>query len=331
MKKILKIVFIIIIVIIIAIAALSTSIFLKYRSIERQNALPELVATEITPKDTVALGDTILLKYQIKCPWNKRPLESSVTIGKGAQTISGQEFTKVKTGWGYIVWDAVYKIQPYLIGNIPEGKINVIFSPGIDKESNQLTVKIPSFSSIEIPNTKNKLSIAGKINPEIKEPLSSSKIYWIIALCILLGLVLFLWFFFKKSNKKIKPLTPWALALLNLYDLNDNFTSGKFNTVKCISSLTDIVRNYLEARFDIHAPRQTTEEFLNNMESWSSPLNNKDRNFLREFMTSADMIKFAQYEAPKAQIETAITRAKQLVDETTPDAEELKSKEKVVK
>ena len=135
--------------------------------------------------------------------------------------------------------------------------------------------------------------------------------------------------YFQKKEKKTKPLTPWALALLKLHSLNDSFGSGKLNAVKCISNLTDIVRNYLEDRFYIHAPRQTTEEFLSNMENWNSPLDNKDRNFLREFMTSADMIKFAKFEASKTQIETAIARAEQLVDGTIPDEENNKPKEKV--
>ena len=65
------------------------------------------------------------------------------------------------------------------------------------------------------------------------------------------------------------------------------------------------------------------------MEDWNSPLNNQDRNFLREFMTSADMIKFAKYEATKKHIETAIARAEQLVDETIPEKEEDKSQKKV--
>jgi hypothetical protein len=331
MRKIIKIALITFIILIISVAVFSISVYLKYRSVEKQNALPKLITTEVVPKDGITLGETLLLKYQIKCPWNKRPLESDVTVGDGAQTIGEPEFITAKTGWGYIIWNTVYKIQPYLTGEIPEGEIKVDFSPGIDKKSDQLILKIPSFSSAGIPNVKDKLSIAGKMDLELEEQSGSGNIYWLIAVAVVLILILLYWFVFRKPGKKIKPLTPWALALLNLHDLNSNFISGKLNAVKCISSLTDIVRNYLESRFFIHAPRQTTEEFLRNMENWNSPLDNKDRNFLREFMTSADMIKFAKYEASKTQIETAIARAEQLIDETTPDAVERSGKGEVGK
>ena len=328
MRQIIKIALITFIILIIAVATFSASVYLKYISVEKQNILPELVSTEVVPKGDIMLGDTLLLKYQIKSPWNKRPLESEIYAGKGVQAIGEPEFIEAKTGWGYILWNAVYKVQPYLTGEIPEGKIKVDFSPGIEKKSDQLILKIPSFLSAGIPNAKDKLSVASKINPELKTQSGTTRIYWIAAIAAAIILILLYWFVFRKSQKKTKPLTPWALALLSLHDLNDNFVSGKLNAVKCISSLTDIVRNYLEARFSIHAPRQTTEEFLSNMENWNSPLNNKDRNFLREFMTSADMIKFAKYEAPKAQIETAIARAEQLIDETIPNAEESKPNKK---
>jgi hypothetical protein len=321
MRKIIKTALVIFIVLIIAIAVFSISVYLKYRSMEKQNIFPKLLTTEVVPKGVITLGDTGLLKYRIKCPWNKNPLGSEIFSGKGTQAIGEPEFIKVKTGWGYLIWDAIYKIQPYLTGNIPEGEIRVDFSPGIDKESDHLILKIPSFSSAGIPNVKDELSIADKINPKLERQSGTGKIYWLIAVAIVLILILLYWFIFRKSQEKTKPLTPWALALFNLHDLNDKFASGKLNAVKCISNLTDIVRNYLEARFYIHAPRQTTEEFLRNMENWDSPLNNKDRNFLREFMTSADMIKFAKYEASKPQVETAITRAEQLVDETIPETE----------
>ena len=98
MRQIIKIALISVIVLIIAAAIFSVSIYLKYSSVEKQNILPELVATEIVPESSVTLGKTQLLRYQIKCPWNKRPLESEITEGKGAQAVGEPEFIKVKTG-----------------------------------------------------------------------------------------------------------------------------------------------------------------------------------------------------------------------------------------
>ncbi len=331
MRKILKVTLIIFIILITVAVSFSISVYLKYKSVEKQNLLPELVKSEVIPDEDIVLGNTLELKYFVKSPWNKSPLESEILPGKGSQSVGEPEYTQFKTRWGYIVWEISCKVQPYLTGGIPEGKIITEFSPGIDQKKDELTLKIPIFKSTEIPNVKDQLSIAGKIDKEEQAKATNGKILWLIIVAVVLIAILLYWFVFRKSKEKEKILTPWALALLNLRDLNENFKAGNLNPVKCISSLTDIVRNYLEDRFEIHAPRQTTEEFLRNMENWNSPLNNKDRNFLRDFMTSADMIKFAKYEASKEQIETAIVRAEQLVDETTPESEENKNNQKVSK
>jgi len=134
-----------------------------------------------------------------------------------------------------------------------------------------------------------------------------------------MALLLIYWFIIRKPRDKELIIQPWVFALGSLKELNDDFHSGKLNTVKCISSLTYIVKDYLEDRFSIHAPRQTTEEFLRNMESGNSPLNNLDRNFLQEFMTSADMVKFAKYDTSNNEVESAINRAEELINGTIPD------------
>ena len=355
MRKILKITLITFIVLIIAIAAFSVSVFFKYRSVEKQNLQPKLINTKTysnkanLPKDlpvpgdklallkggtqslpvmgsgeNVTLGDSLLVEFQVQCPWNKRPLEADVSPGKGSQLLGAPEFVKIKTKWGYTVWNVLFKVQPYLTGNIPEGDATVNFIPGIDGNSDQLTLKIPAFTSVAIPNVKGELLVAPRVNSESQLQSSKTKYFWRAAIAVVLIIILLYWFVFRKSKEKEKPLTPWALALLNLKGLNDGFFSGNLSAVKCMTNLTDIVRNYLEDRFFIQAPRQTTEEFLRKMEDRNSPLSNQDRNFLRDFMTSADMIKFAKYEAPKAEVETAIARAEQLVNETIPNSEEEK-------
>ena len=322
MRKTLKIALIMLILLIATVAVFSAAVFFKYRSIEKQNILPKIIRSKATPADNVTLGNAILEEYKISCPWNKRPLEADITAGKGSQPVGSPKFLKVKTMWGYTIWKMMFNIQPYLTGKIPEGHAKLRFIPGIDGKTDQLTLNIPSFSSVKISNIKGKLSIAGELKPELQAQAAKSRYYWLMAIFIILILALIYWFFIRNNKKKSKTLKSWALALLNLNELNESFMSGKLSAVKCIANLTDIVRNYLEDRFHIHAPTQTTEEFLKSMENWNSPLDNKDKNFLRDFMVSADMIKFAKYEAPKSQVETAIERAIQLVDETTPNQEE---------
>jgi hypothetical protein len=109
------------------------------------------------------------------------------------------------------------------------------------------------------------------------------------------------------------------VALSLLHELKDALKNNKVKGQICISRLTDIVRDYLEHRFNIHAPSQTTHEFLTDLDKSDSPLELEHKQFLRDFMTAADMVKFAKLPADQALLENAMNKAEQLVQSTTPD------------
>jgi hypothetical protein len=114
-------------------------------------------------------------------------------------------------------------------------------------------------------------------------------------------------------------LPPWTLALSLLEELRDEMRRGRMRGEICVSKLTDIVRNYIEQRFKIHAPSQTTHEFLADLEVGGGELENEHRKFLRDFMTAADLVKFANLPADKALLEDAIDKAEALVESTKVD------------
>ncbi len=59
--------------------------------------------------------------------------------------------------------------------------------------------------------------------------------------------------------------------------------------------LTDIVRQYVERRFDIAAPKLTTAEFLDQATRHES-LDQPQQSLLRVFLSLADLVKFARFE-----------------------------------
>ena len=82
--------------------------------------------------------------------------------------------------------------------------------------------------------------------------------------------------------------------------------------------LTDIVRNYLECRFALPASRRTTAEFMLEVSGEKSPLSERQRRFLHDFLTAADLIKFARLPSDTNAAENAAIRAEELVRETIP-------------
>jgi hypothetical protein len=81
--------------------------------------------------------------------------------------------------------------------------------------------------------------------------------------------------------------------------------------------VSDIIRWYLEERFDFHAPERTTEEFLNEL-SASNVLAPDQKESLVEFLNRCDLVKFARYEPSEPELRDLHSAAVRLVEETEP-------------
>ena len=316
-KKLLRVLVIVGIVAFVIFAACFSAVYVKYRSIASQNIPIKHVKTELQPGEEVALGEPLKVTITLKAPWNRYPTDAQIKPSQGSQLYGVPEIIKEKREWGYTLWKICFNVQAFSTGVIPEGSFTIVSYSYSTQDVDTLSLKIPEFKSLDIKNTSDNLNIAGKVS--IQKFAGKSKVIYFITASVIAAIALILFLFLKRRKTSIKVLSSWEKAIVSLNHLKGDYQSGILNPLKCVSLLTDIVRGYLEERFRIHAPKQTTYEFLSSMESSNSPLNNKDRNFLREFMASADMIKFAKYDASKDMIEGSLNRAVQLVTESIPD------------
>lgn len=80
-------------------------------------------------------------------------------------------------------------------------------------------------------------------------------------------------------------------------------------------TLSGIVRRYLENRFGLHSPEQTTDEFLDGLAS-SPDLQRDHQELLREFLRDADLVKFAHQLPDASGISTSVGLAQRFLEET---------------
>jgi hypothetical protein len=117
-----------------------------------------------------------------------------------------------------------------------------------------------------------------------------------------------------------RPLTPheWAareLARIEALGLPAAGEVERFHTL-----VSDLVRFYLERRFQLPASHQTTAEFLETMRR-APQLTAAQQGLLRDFLGRCDMAKFARA-APSAEECAAVAgMARSFVEETTPPGE----------
>ncbi len=158
---------------------------------------------------------------------------------------------------------------------------------------------------------------------DIKSPVDFSPNYllvysfFFILLC--LGVFFLVRFFMKKWSRQKRIQAPNKLPHEIAYERLEELKRANFPAQGKIKQyyivLSDIVRRYLEDQFLIKAPEMTTEEFLYSLNQVSSSAASC-RIFLKDFLDSCDLVKFAKYGPGPDEIEKSFCLAKKLIDET---------------
>ena len=283
-------------------------------------AVPEFT---LNPNSKIKLGDEVTVKTLVKCPWGHHPEKAVITLPEGVQIVNEPTINQVDTKWGKSVWEISAEIQPYRTGKMKKSECSVDIIAKKDGKTTSKTLKgeIPAFKVLAVDTGKNyQLDVASTVK-EVSLAENNPWILILIAFLALIGTAIFLvmWLNKRKEIMDSLVLPPWTMALSLLHKLREELKEHKIKGQVCITRLSDIVRDYLEQRFNINAPSQTTHEFLVDLDKGDSPLQLDHKQFLRDFLTAADMVKFAKLPANKALLDTALDKAEQLIESTTPE------------
>jgi hypothetical protein len=84
-------------------------------------------------------------------------------------------------------------------------------------------------------------------------------------------------------------------------------------------AVSNIIRDYVEERFYVHAPRLTTEEFLRDLVEVRNTMLEPHRNLLGEFLDHCDLAKFAGWRYSMPALEAMHASARSFVQHTAID------------
>lgn len=161
--------------------------------------------------------------------------------------------------------------------------------------------------------------------------------YWpiMLAAVLLIGFGIFVWIYFYKNKKtkipalaaKLPPEKAHEKAFRMLNELKEKQLLEQGRSKEYFSELSDIVRVYLEERFDITAMEQTTDELLNLLKKQndSKAELRKVRPELKLILRTADMAKFAKANPLPHEYSACMAAAVEVVQRTQMRAEEGKA------
>jgi len=125
----------------------------------------------------------------------------------------------------------------------------------------------------------------------------------------------------KRREMPEPPLPAWEVAYRRLRELDERQLPQQGRYEAFYVDLSSILRYYIEDRFLLHAPEQTTPEFLSAV-SASRVVSPEHQQMLAQFMRHSDYVKFAQYQPSVPEMEQSFATVLQFIDETVVRPEE---------
>jgi hypothetical protein len=299
-------------------------------------------------------------EFEIDKEYTRGPLTAHVRLDKAkiniAQTVTLELVTAIEPGYelqmptvekvlenfGIVDWDNLgdkldennnvvkryrYRLEPFLSGTYPIPAFTFEFhdvnSPE-DKKYELATEPVDIEITSLLGEQREELKIAD-IEGVVEMPVKAS-IRWVWILCfivIVAGAVT--WFYLRrKKNEEIirifKPAHEIAYNRLQALVERDLVKAGKIK--EFYEQISDILRHYIEHRFNLHAPERTTEEFLAELPI-TNVLSQSDQEHLAEFLRHCDLVKFAKYNPTTEQIQKTFDLVKNFIETTKSEAKKI--------
>lgn len=137
--------------------------------------------------------------------------------------------------------------------------------------------------------------------------------WWLAAAAALAAVAYGIWRWRRRRTRAATPL-PYQIALARLE--NARALMQPEHAREFSIEVSEIVRHYIEARFEIRAARRTTEEFLRDLLDPSLALLANHRASLADFLGHCDLAKFARWILPAGVMGGMLEGARSFVLET---------------
>jgi hypothetical protein len=275
-------------------------------------------------KATMTIAETVLLE-----------LEATIEPGYEVQM---PKVDKVLESFGIVDWDNLgdkldpnnrvvstyrYRLEPFLSGTYPIPAFTFEFydvnSPE-DKKYELTTEPVNIEVTSLLGEQRAELKIAD-IEDVMEMPKQKSYAWvWMLGVIVLAAAV-GLWLYLRRKRVKelvriFKPAHELAYERLRALVNEDLVGAGRIK--EFYERISDILRHYIEHRFNLRAPERTTEEFLAELAN-TEVLPAAEKQRLGEFLQHCDLVKFAKHHPTTEQIQETFDLVKDFIEKTKSD------------
>ncbi len=211
---------------------------------------------------------------------------------------------------GPLLWSKSFQLEP-----LHPGDLTVPFAP---LRLGSAEVQWPTVTVQVVTDARPDLSELRDIVPPERLPTPASPWRWLVVLPVVfiaVGLVLVGLELRRRFGSRATKLTPQELALAELNQIEAAGAPALAALEPFFTHLADVLRRYCEARWRVPAPRQTTPEFLEQLQHLPE-LSHEQREMLRKLFRHADLAKFARAELSAEECRQSLQLARTFVRDT---------------
>lgn len=316
-------------------------------------------------EDEAAKQDKVA--FEIDKPFERGPLAGHVRVEKSTMTIaetvmvefeatvdSGYEVTMPNVGevlanFGIVDWQNLgqkldpndnvvttyrYRLEPFVSGKyeLPAFTFEFHDVNDVEKKHTLETEPIEVEVTSLLGEDRENLTIED-IEGVVEIPEEAS-LWWLWGLPVV-GVVgaAVLWLMLRKKRaarliRVFKPAHEIAYARLRVLVKEDLLKAGKIK--EFYERISDILRHYIEDRFELRAPERTTEEFLYELK-FTRALSEGQKADIEEFLTLCDLVKFAKHTPTVEQVQRTFNLVKDFIEKTRSDERKIDVTDRVNK
>ena len=269
------------------------------------------LTTKLSPRPRLTVGDRFDLALVVTCP-NRGLVTGPLADSMGVFAVADQRTrTAIRPGYD----EATYHLSL------------AAFRPG--------THRLPVFTFLVQTGQKTDtlrseplaVTIASVLPEKMQDihglkPAESFPNYWLWLAPGILLLAAALAYAGHRLYKRLRriqelaqaPPPPWeeALASLDALPWREWLEAGQVK--RYYYALSEVLKRYVERRFEFQAAEQTTTEMLASMRAYKTPM----RDDIGRFLTRSDLVKYAKWFPPADETESAIAQVRDFVVKTRP-------------
>lgn len=217
-----------------------------------------------------------------------------------------------------------YRLEPFLSGNyqIPAFTFEFSDANSIAEKKYELATEPIDIEVTSLLGADRENLVIADIEDVVDMPKQASfRPLWVLGACAIMAAVIIGWLYLRRKHiqelvRIFKPAHEIAYARLRALVKDDPVAAGKI--MEFYERISDILRHYIEHRFDLRAPERTTEEFLAEL-AVTDVLYDSDKKNLGDFLTHCDLVKFAKHSPTKEQIQRTFDLVKEFIEKTKSD------------